>query len=103
MNIMTIRSTAAGAGLAAVGLVALLLPAPTAAAPRLQAVHSLTLARVDRHVLRISVRARILAGLPDRGQFPRSGAGSTIRAASATRTSASTWPPPATGPRSTPS
>ena len=48
MNIMTIRSTAAGAGLAAVGLVALLLPAPTAAAPRLQAVHSLTLARVDR-------------------------------------------------------
>ena len=48
MNIMTIRSAAAGAGLAALGLAALAVPSPTAAAPRIQHVHTLTLARVDR-------------------------------------------------------
>src|SRR6476646_3636642 len=48
MNIMTIRSAATGAGLAVLGLAALLLPSTTAAAPRLEHVHTLTLARADR-------------------------------------------------------
>ncbi len=48
MNTTTIRSAAAAAGLAALGLAALLLPSPTTAALRLQHVHTLTLARVDR-------------------------------------------------------
>ena len=48
MNTTTIRSAAAGAGLAALGLAALLLPSPTAAAPRVVPVQTLTLGRVDR-------------------------------------------------------
>jgi len=48
MNIMTIRSAAVATCLAALGVAALLLPSPTAAAPVLPHVHSLTLARVDR-------------------------------------------------------
>jgi murein DD-endopeptidase MepM/ murein hydrolase activator NlpD len=48
MNIKIIRSAAAGTGLTALGLAALLLPSPTAAAPAPQHVRTLTLARVDR-------------------------------------------------------
>ena len=48
MNIKIIRSAAAGAGLTALGLAALLLPQQTAAAPAPQHVRTLTLARVDR-------------------------------------------------------
>jgi hypothetical protein len=48
MNIKIIRSAAVGAGLAALGLSALLLPSQTAAAPAAQHVRTLTLARVDR-------------------------------------------------------
>jgi len=48
MNIMTIRSAAIAAGLAALGVAALVLPSSTAAAPGLPHVHTLTLARADR-------------------------------------------------------
>jgi murein DD-endopeptidase MepM/ murein hydrolase activator NlpD len=47
MNIKIIRSAAVGAGLAMLSLAALLLPSPSAAAPALQHVRTLTLARVD--------------------------------------------------------
>jgi murein DD-endopeptidase MepM/ murein hydrolase activator NlpD len=48
MNIKIIRPAAAGAAVAVLGLATLLLPSQTTAAPLLQHVHTLTLARVDR-------------------------------------------------------
>jgi hypothetical protein len=48
MNIKILRAAAAGAGVATLGLAALLVPASTTAALRLAQVRTLTLARVDR-------------------------------------------------------